>query len=318
MNNDIMQYIMGQKTVTGNARDSRELEAQRQRAQQEHAMAQRTGQLQNTQRAVDLSNALKPKNRFEQIQRNGQMYQVEIDGQGKLVGQPQLVGGGQGGAMPQPPMRAGGSPSVGGFNQRPLNPAQEKLAEWLPVDLDPASASTRDWMQAGDRMRANNNQPKPAAPPSALDVARLDKINNENAETARTKEKMQIQADDIVKLANELYNDQSLDDNVGTMDGSWLGQKMTTNKTSQDFINKHTRLKDILTSTNMDLMTGVLSETDIKILGNIAGGGLNLNGSESAYRDELKKLSGVRGVGKSGAQGNGGELTYNPETGEFE
>ena len=39
MNNDIMQYIMGQKTVTGNARDSRELEAQRQRAQQQHDLA---------------------------------------------------------------------------------------------------------------------------------------------------------------------------------------------------------------------------------------------------------------------------------------
>jgi len=191
MNNDIMQYIMGQKTVTGNARDSRELEAQRQRAQQEHAMAQRTGQLQNTQRAVDLSNALKPKNRFEQIQRNGQMYQVELDGQGKLVGQPQLVGGGQGGAMPQPPMRAGGSPSVGGFNQRPfqMNPAQEKLAEFLPPDLDPSQASLKDWVEAGKASKA------PTAVQSQQQATAASK-------EAREQQKFDLeQADGVAKMA---------------------------------------------------------------------------------------------------------------------
>ena len=91
----------------------------------------------NTTAAVNLSNALKPKNQFKQIERNGQLYQVEIDGQGKLVGQPQLVGGGQGGAMPQPPMRAGAG---GGFNAPPQpkagQPYQGANGSWMQDQTD--------------------------------------------------------------------------------------------------------------------------------------------------------------------------------------
>lgn len=56
-----------------------------------------------------------------------------------------------------------------------------------------------------------------------------------------------------------------------------------------DFIKSHEQLVNSLTLENLGLMSGVLSETDIKILSGAATR-LSLDLSESAYKDELNKI----------------------------
>jgi len=53
---------------------------------------------------------------------------------------------------------------------------------------------------------------------------------------------------------------------------------------------KISQLKSILTAENLGLMTGVLSESDLKILADIAGGGLDVGGDETLFIDELKRM----------------------------
>jgi hypothetical protein len=47
---------------------------------------------------------------------------------------------------------------------------------------------------------------------------------------------------------------------------------------------------DILTADNLDIMTGVLSETDINIIKNLAGGALNRKRGDKAFRDDITEL----------------------------
>ena len=49
-------------------------------------------------------------------------------------------------------------------------------------------------------------------------------------------------------------------------------------------------LGDILTSENLDMMTGVLSETDIKILRNIGASGFSTRLGEDAAREKLGRI----------------------------
>ena len=51
------------------------------------------------------------------------------------------------------------------------------------------------------------------------------------------------------------------------------------------------QLKSILTAQNLGIMAGVLSETDVKIIAQIAGGGLDVGGSDDAFLDELTRIS---------------------------
>ena len=50
------------------------------------------------------------------------------------------------------------------------------------------------------------------------------------------------------------------------------------------------QLKSILTAENLGIMTGVLSETDLKVIADIAGGGLDVNGDDEAFIQELENM----------------------------
>ena len=57
-----------------------------------------------------------------------------------------------------------------------------------------------------------------------------------------------------------------------------------------DAVNDIQQIKDIMTSDNLKLMTGVLSKTDIDLLANLAGGALNRTRGDERFRGDLIKL----------------------------
>ncbi len=85
--------------------------------------------------------------------------------------------------------------------------------------------------------------------------------------------------------------------------------------------------QNILTADNMDLMTGVLSESDIKLLKNLSSGGLNRKRGEKRFRQDVKQmrdrlcsqavLTTDDRAAASGAKSTP-RLIYNPATGELE
>ena len=95
---------------------------------------------------------------------------------------------------------------------------------------------------------------------------------------------------EIVDIATQLRDSKYLGNVVGPFDV----RAPTLFGTSQDVINVATRLKNLLTLDNLDLMTGVLSESDIRILASAATG-LNVTdkgilGSLPGIKAELDRI----------------------------
>lgn len=67
----------------------------------------------------------------------------------------------------------------------------------------------------------------------------------------------------------------------------------TVSDSTSEVENKLNQLRSILTAENLGLMTGVLSETDLKVISDIAGGGLSLKRSDSGLKSELSRLAGL-------------------------
>lgn len=80
-------------------------------------------------------------------------------------------------------------------------------------------------------------------------------------------------------------------------------------------INDFDYLRDLLTAENLDMMSGVLSESDIKILANIGSGGTARTYDEDRVEGALKNLY-KASSGKPYGQKK--RRRYNPETGEIE
>ncbi len=242
-------------------------------AQTEYYNKQSRGQqLENTQLAQKMARG--PQNEFERIQSNGQTFQVETGPNGQALGDATLIGG------------------MG--RQAPKVPTS--LFQHLPPELqgNPNAVTTADLIQAAKTKKVFDNRPDPMAEMNQRQAEQKLQLDQEKIREADVKYKKGQQLGEKAKsLASELLNHSGLDSSIGTIQGSWLGQNMTVDSDSQNFINKHNQLKSILTAENLDMMTGVLSETDIKILSDIAGGGLQLKGSEQAYRDELISMGGV-------------------------
>tara|TARA_R110000803_G_scaffold95745_1_gene163850 strand:- start:2000 stop:2740 length:741 start_codon:yes stop_codon:yes gene_type:complete len=104
-----------------------------------------------------------------------------------------------------------------------------------------------------------------------------------------------------------LLNDE-LDDVTGSEDGKdesfipFGGQKFRGDNES-DAIADIKEVGDILTGDNLDIMSGVLSESDISIIRNLAAGGLIRTRSDKRFRADLEelrtKLSNILSEGKS-------------------
>lgn len=84
---------------------------------------------------------------------------------------------------------------------------------------------------------------------------------------------------------NTVLNHPSLNAAVGFQ----LGTSMIPGTKAADFVSFYDNLKSLLTVENLGLMSGVLSETDVKILSQAASS-LSRSQSEEAFKKELNKL----------------------------
>ena len=98
------------------------------------------------------------------------------------------------------------------------------------------------------------------------------------------------QSDELVDLIDSIESSETLGAAVGPI-SRWLPSAKTIfgEETTGDFKRDVERLKNLLTIDNLSLMSGVLSESDIKILQS-AGTNLDLGMSEGKFKEELSRI----------------------------
>jgi len=94
------------------------------------------------------------------------------------------------------------------------------------------------------------------------------------------------QVAEIKRLAQELLDSE---DALGNAVGAISNRIPVIKGSTQDFIDKTNRLKALLTTDNIGLLKGVLSDSDMRLLERI-GTSLNLGGSEEGFRAELNRI----------------------------
>ena len=109
------------------------------------------------------------------------------------------------------------------------------------------------------------------------------KVRSEQRKTKKAKV-FQTQA---VELINKILSSDELGDVLGSVEGAF---DFRLQDSEAELIVDIEEARDILTSDNMDLMSGVLSESDIKLLKNLSGGALNRKRSEDQFRERLSTL----------------------------
>lgn len=121
-----------------------------------------------------------------------------------------------------------------------------------------------------------------------------EKVSQAKAESQTMEEKKEssiLMAQEAESLAREIAEADNLGDITGTITPKFAAIRPE----SQDLINKAERLQSLLTVDNLKLMSGVLTDRDIKFLTNVASG-LNLDeggikGSTSAVKARLLDIS---------------------------
>jgi hypothetical protein len=114
-------------------------------------------------------------------------------------------------------------------------------------------------------------------------------------EQRRVKKAKDFQAR-ALDLMDRILNNPELDDVIGGIEGKRGGtgdDSLIPVFLSDDEANAIADIEEaqnILTSDNLDLMSGVLSETDIKILKSLAGGALNRTRGFDRFTGDLTEL----------------------------
>ena len=90
-----------------------------------------------------------------------------------------------------------------------------------------------------------------------------------------------------VELLTKILASDELDDVLGSIEGSI---DFRIQDAEAEIISDIEEATNILTADNMDLMSGVLSESDIRILKTISGGGLNRKRSEERFRTDVQTM----------------------------
>jgi hypothetical protein len=94
--------------------------------------------------------------------------------------------------------------------------------------------------------------------------------------------------DRAVALLDKIINNDQVGDVVGSIEGA-IDIRLFSDAEAE-LIADIEEAANILTADNMDLMTGVLSESDIKILKNLSGGALNRKRTEKRFIGDLTEL----------------------------
>ena len=134
---------------------------------------------------------------------------------------------------------------------------------------------------------------------SAMDAAKTTEAGLKAAGKVREEQKRLKKASGFqtraVDLLNNILNNPELNDVVGSIEGSdesvlpFGGTKVRSDGEADEIADIE-EAGNILTADNLSLMSGVLSETDIKILKNLAGGALNRLRSEDRFIKDVTAL----------------------------
>jgi len=293
---DLKQNIKDQRNANSNeqlAQVLKQSQINQRDAQADYYNKQARGQsLQNTKLATDMSRG--PQNTFQQVKGNdNNLYNVEYNSQGNVVNSTLMQGMGN---APAKTLKI--PPSLFSY----LTPEQQG---------NPSLVTPANLVVAARARNEKDNRPDPLEQMNKRQEQQQIDINDAKIKELEVKSEKGRQLGEKAKsLASELLNHPGLDSSVGTVQGSFMGQAMTVDGDSQNFINRHNQLKSILTAENLDMMTGVLSETDIRILSDIAGGGLQLKGSEDAYRNELVSMGGLKDTDLPDGMTDNGDGTF--------
>ena len=122
---------------------------------------------------------------------------------------------------------------------------------------------------------------------------KLEKDRKTLADGEKVKASKLTQVADAYKLATKLAGDENLSRITGTATG--VEYEPTFRPASADLINEANTLQNLLTVDNLDLFTGVLTQSDIDFLKSISTG-LNITdkgiiGSEGAVRKRFEEIS---------------------------
>lgn len=111
------------------------------------------------------------------------------------------------------------------------------------------------------------------------------------AGTLRTEQRRLKKAKSFQERAVSLLDRVIANDQIGDVTGSIEGAvDFRLSDVESELIADINEAQNILTAENMDLMTGVLSESDIKLLKNLSSGGLNRKRSEARFISDVTQM----------------------------
>ncbi len=116
--------------------------------------------------------------------------------------------------------------------------------------------------------------------------AGLKAADSVRSEQRRLKKAKSFQAD-AVTLLQGIIDHPELNDVIGSIEGAI---DFRLQDSEAELIADIDQATNILTADNMDLMTGVLSESDIAILKSISGGGLNRRRTPTRFKSDVQKM----------------------------
>ena len=162
---------------------------------------------------------------------------------------------------------------------------------------------------------------------STMDAAKTTEAGLKAAKVVREEQRTSKKAKTFqqrgVALLDSILANEQLGDVVGSVEGAIDFRLSDAESELIDDINE---VGDILTADNLNLMSGVLSESDIKILRALAGGGLKRTRSEERFKKDVTALRDKLGANivqttddTSEAQAGGpaeGQTATNPQTGQ--
>ena len=111
-----------------------------------------------------------------------------------------------------------------------------------------------------------------------------------------------------------MIDDDELRDVTGSLEGGLIGDVasnvLNIGGGEVNLIQDIAELRDLLTADNLNIMSGVLSETDIKIIANLASGGLNRKRTLEAFTKDATRILNLMKAAqaKRPAQGETNEL----------
>ena len=225
------------------------------------------------------------------------------------------------------------SVDIGGVPHR-FDPAS---GGWYPAEVNPGGGAPGVAPQPGTGGRPRQITAEDVA---ASEAERAGAVTKAKEEARREVERQNPQAMQIkntsLQLVNQLlgYGPEGERDPealeatkgiFGRFDASAVGQ-MTQSGRQIDQQAALNQLRDILTAENLGIMSGVLTDRDIQVIANIAGGGLTGRQTDERAVEQLEELRGRLAKQVEARESSGGQqqnqqprrFRYNPQTGRLE